>query len=121
VQRATGKRAIGLPPYRHVIMRRVKRAKQLMQAGMVLPWRRSPPAPNSRTRASSASTSSASSASRRAVPDARKKRLKVASPAKKRQSDHLTILHEQRVCAGVETGGRKPVDAERALDTRLGF
>jgi hypothetical protein len=59
------KAATGLPPHQYVILRRVERAKQLLQAGTDLSLAEVPCTPASRTRASSAGTSSASSASRR--------------------------------------------------------
>ena len=60
------KAATGLPPHQYVIVRRVERAKQLLQASDgPLPGGGRRAAPASRTRASSPITSSASSASRR--------------------------------------------------------
>ncbi len=53
------KAATGLPPHQYVIMRRVDRATTPCEQERTFPWRRSPRAPASRTRANSPITSGA--------------------------------------------------------------
>jgi AraC-like DNA-binding protein len=91
------KNATRLPPHQYLILRRVERAKQLLQAGSGLSLAEV---------AAHSGFSDQSHLSRHfkrlvgvspaAIPGARKIRLRRASTAKKRRSSSLTIPQEQR-------------------------